>query len=313
MAHAEEQNGKQRLVVTSTSTFGSSVAVPPEDGVKYLGITFSQDGAYLYFTRTENNGRGNLYRLAWPGNNPVQIKTNVDSPISLSPQGDRFAFVRYTHGIDYALILSNIDGSNEEVLATRKGRDKLSVYGLAWSPDGKTVVCPESRWEPEYHENLVAFDVNNKSDQKIPGPQWFHISQVGWHKDRTSLVISANEDLSSPFRLWRIYLPDGTAEPITPELDEYQGVSIAGGNIVTIKTNLSWRLWVSTPGDLQQATVVTSGDGFRYGLAWTSQGRIVYSSMAQEKFNISRINPDGSDPVQLTFNAGDNLHACGLG
>ena len=36
-----------------------------------------------------------LYRLAWPGNNPVQIKNDVDSPISFSPQGDRFAFVRH--------------------------------------------------------------------------------------------------------------------------------------------------------------------------------------------------------------------------
>jgi Tol biopolymer transport system component len=57
---------------------------------------------------------------------------------------------------------------------------------------------------------------------------------------------------------------------------------------------------------VQQATAITSGVGFRYGLAWTSRGRIVYSSMAQGRFNISRINPDGSDPVQLTMNAGDN-------
>ena len=28
--------------------------------------------------------------------------------------------------------------------------------------------------------------------------------------------------------------------------------------------------------------------------------------MAQDRLNISRINPDGSDPVQLTINAGDN-------
>ena len=306
VAHAEEQNGRQRLVVTSPSTFGWSVAVPPEDNVKYLGITFSRDGSYLYFTRTENNGPGVLYRLAWPGNNPVQVKKQVDSPISISPQGDRFAFVRYTRGKEYALILSNIDGSNEEVLATRNDGDKLSVYGPAWSPDGKTVICPESRWKPKYHDTLVAFDVNNKSEQVIDGPSWFQIVQVGWQEDMTSLVISARENNSSPFHLWRIQWPDGMAQRITGDLDDYQGVSISGGKIVTIKTNLSWRLWVSTPGDLQQATLITSGVGFRYGLAWTSRGRIVYSSMAQDKFNISRINPDGSDPVQLTINAGDN-------
>ena len=306
VAHAEEQNGKQRLVVTGTSAPGWSEAVPPLDNVKYLGITFSRDNTFIYFTRTENNGPGILYRLAWPGNAPVQIKKDVDSPISLSPNGDRFAFVRFTRGSEYALMLSNIDGSNEEVLATRKDGDKLSVYGLAWSPDGKTVVCPESRWKPEYHQNLVAFDVNNKREEVIGGQSWFQILQVGWQEDMKGLVISANENSSSPFRLWWINLPDGTVKPITSDLAEYQGVSISGGNIVTIRTTLSWRLWIAKPAESQPPTLITSGVGTYYGLTWTSRGRIVYSSMAQDKLNISRINPDGSDPVQLTINAGDN-------
>ncbi len=51
---------------------------------------------------------------------------------------------------------------------------------------------------------------------------------------------------------------------------------------------------------------ITSGGGLYYGVAWTSRGKIVYSSMTQDRLNISRINPDGSDPVQLTINAGDN-------
>jgi serine/threonine protein kinase/Tol biopolymer transport system component len=306
VAHAEEQNGKQRLVVTGTGAPGWSEAVPPADNVKYLGITFSRDNTFIYFTRTENNGPGNLYRLAWPGNAPVQIKKGVDSPISLSPNGDRFAFVRFTRGSNYALMLSNIDGSNEEVLATRKDGDKLSVYGLAWSPDGKTVVCPESRWKPEYHQNLIAFDVNNKREEVIGGKSWFQILQVGWQEDMKGLVINANESSSSPFRLWRINLPDGTVQQITSDLAEYQGVSISGGNIVTIRTTLSWRLWIAKPGESQPATLITSGVGTYYGLTWTSRGRIVYSSMAQDKLNISRINPDGSDPVQLTINAGDN-------
>jgi Tol biopolymer transport system component len=36
------------------------------------------------------------------------------------------------------------------------------------------------------------------------------------------------------------------------------------------------------------------------------QGKIVYSSIAQDRLNIFRVDPDGSKPVQLTVNAGDN-------
>jgi len=313
VAHAEEQNGKQQLVVTGTTTFESTVVVPPEDDKKYLGITFSRDG-YLYFTRKEKNDPGNLYRLPLSGGTPVQLMKGVDSPISLSPQGDRFAFVRHNPGTEYLLMLANIDGTNEEVLATRKDGDTLSVNGPAWSPDGRTVVCPESRWQPNFHMNLVAFDVASKREEVLGGPTWYQILQVGWQEDM-SLVISAREYGSSPFQLWRIQLSDETAKRLTSDLADYRGVSIAAGNIATVRTNLQWRLWVLTPGASQQATEITSGVGLHYGLTWTNRGKIVYSGMAQDRLNISRINPDGTERVQLTINAGDNYSpaACGDG
>src|SRR6185436_16841750 len=46
VAHAEQQDGKQRLMLTSTATFGTSVVVPADE-VQYLGVTFSPDNNYL--------------------------------------------------------------------------------------------------------------------------------------------------------------------------------------------------------------------------------------------------------------------------
>jgi len=94
IAHVEEENGKQRLVVSGITTSGSNIVVPPQDDAQYLGLTFSRDGSYIYFTQKEKNNVGVLYRVALPGSTPVQVKRGVDSPISLSPQGGRFAFVR---------------------------------------------------------------------------------------------------------------------------------------------------------------------------------------------------------------------------
>jgi eukaryotic-like serine/threonine-protein kinase len=305
VAHAEEQNDKQRIVVTRANVYDSRLVVPPEKDAKYVGITFSRDSAYLYLTRNEKkNDSGTLYRVAIPDRNLELIKKGVDSPISFSPQGDRFAFVRFNRGSEYQLVISNTDGTNEEVIATRRGGDTFSIRGPAWSPDGRTVVCPESRWEPQFHMNLVAFDVNNKREELITARSWHQIFQAAW-QDK-NLVISAREYGSSPFRLWRINLPDETPSQLTYDLDDYRGVSIAGGNIVTIQTNLSWNLWISRPGESEPATAITSGVGLHYGVVWTSQNKLVYSSMAQDRLNISRINPDGSEVVQLTMNAGDN-------
>jgi serine/threonine protein kinase len=304
MAHVEEQNGKQRLVVTSRTSFGSNTVVPPQDEGQYLGVTFSRDGGYLYFTRKEKGSIGVLYRVALPGSTPVQVKRGVDSPISFSPEGDRFAFVRHNRGTEYLLMLANIEGTNEQVLASRRDGVSLSVYGLAWSPDGQTVYCPESRWEPRYHTNLIAFDVNNKREELIAGHSWFQILEMAWYTDTSSLIVTAREHGSAPFQLWRIHLPDGKAERITDNVDDYRGVSIAGGNIVTIRTNLLWHLWVSKIGE--PPTMIMSGNGLQYGIAWTSRDKIVYSAMAYDRQNIFRINPDGTEQVQLTNQAGNN-------
>ena len=303
VAHAEQQKGKQHLVITNIATSSSSVAVPPED-VQYLGITFSRDN-YLYFTRKEKHGPGILYRLAWPGNNLTIVKTNVDSPISLSPQGDRFAFVRHDEGTnEFSLMLSSIDGTNEQVVAGRKNGKRFSVYGPAWSPDGSMVVCAESSWAKGFQTNLIGFDLKNGREQLIAGP-WFSVLQVAWQEDMTSLIINARDSITSPHQIWQIDFPAGRAQRITNDLNDYAGVSLSGKNIVTVSTNLAWRLWVTSLDGSQKATAIAPGVGLTYGLSWTSKGKIVFSSMVQDRLNISSIDPDGSNQVQLT-SVGDN-------
>ena len=305
VAHAEEEKGKQVLKVTNAATFGSSVAVAPDD-VQYLGVSFSRDSNYLYYTRRETNGEGILYRLAWPGTNPTMLKKHVDSPVSLSPQGDRIAFVRYHKTPEYALVISDVDGANEQVIATRKEGDTLSEHGLAWSPDGKMVICPAGHWSNGFQMNLVGFDLANGSEQRIGQRSWSLIYGVAWQNDMTSLVISARERPTSPFRLWRVRLSDGTAHKITYDTDEYRTVSLAGDKIVTIQKSLSWEIWVSAPGEFPKMTMIVKGGGLSYGLGWASKGRIVYSSMAQDGLNIFRVDSDGSNNAQLTSNTADN-------
>ena len=306
VAHVEEQNGKQQLLVTNIATSGSSIVVPPEEDVQYLGASFSRDNNFLYFTRREKSGPGILYQLPWPGTNPIKLKTGVDSPISFSPLGDRFAFVRHDEATsEFLLILSNIDGTNEQVLATRKNGDRFSIYGPAWSPNGNMVVCPDSHWDNGFHTRLVGFDVKDGREQLIGDQSWFQMFEVAWQDDMSSLVVSARDRETSPHQLWRIHYPDGTTEKLTYDLNDYRGVSLVGRDIVTVQTNLSWRMWVLSVDEPQNATAIASGVGWNYGLSWTSRNKIVFSSMAGERLNISSIDPDGSNQFALT-KVGDN-------
>lgn len=307
LAHAEEQDGKQRLMLTSLNNFGSSMVVEPAS-VRYLGISFSRDNNYVYFTRREE-GPGVLYRLPVHGIAPVRVKDNVDSPIAFSPDGNHFAFVRLNPATsEYSLVISNTDGSNERTLATRKNGETLSVYGATWSPDGRVVVCPVGFWREGFHTRLMGFNVEDGREQPIGEQTWFSILQVAWRADMSGLVMSAREHATSPHQLWRISYPGAVTQRITHDLTEYQSVSLSGENIVTVQTTQSWQMLVAGVESTAAPTPIGSGASFSYGVTWTPKGKIVFSSMAQDRLDLIHVNPDGSGRVQLTFNAGDNYN-----
>jgi len=202
-------------------------------------------------------------------------------------------------------MLSNVDGSNEQVISTRKGGDRFSTDGPAWSLDGSMVVCGAGRWgEDSYRMNLFAFDVTDRRQLPIGQQSWLTIFQVAWENDN-SLIVNAREHDASRYELWRVSFPDGAAQKLRPDLENYQGVSIANGKIVTARSSLNWRIWVANIGEFEKAVEIASGTGIKYGLSWTDSGKIVFSSMTPDRLNISRIDPDGSNRVQLTT-GGDN-------
>ena len=304
VAYADEKGGKQRLVLKNTVTAASQDIVAAAD-VQYTGVSFTRDD-YLYFTRVEN-GRGILYRVPLPAGLPVKIK-DVDSPVSLSPQQDRFAFVRVDNDANtFSLVLSTIDGANEQVLKTLKDGEAFSIYGLAWSPDGNLIVCPKRSWSNGYKVKLVGIDARNGSEKPIGDQPWFAILQIAWLDDMSSLVISARDQSTQPFRLWRISYPDGAFQPLTQDLAEYRGVSLAGEEILTVQTGWSWELTVaSEANNFGDPSRIASGVGLNYGITWAGNSRIVFSAMAGDSLNISRIDADGGNHVPLTSEARDN-------
>jgi Tol biopolymer transport system component len=308
VAHAEHQDGKQRLIVTGTTSFGTSVIVPADD-VQYLGLTFSPDNNYLYFTRKEKSITGVLYRVALQGALPVKLKENVDSPITLSPEGDRFAFVRYRNDTNESLvIISDIAATEERTLATRQGLSRFSEFGLAWSPDGRSVVCPASVWDKgkSFHIDIYAIDVDTGKEQTIGNRSWASVQQVAWQPDMNALIISARERFMAKHQLWRIAYPSGDIHKLTNDLTEYYSVSVAGEKIVSVKTDWNWTMWRLTLDGSSAPAAIRTGSGEISGVVWTARDKIVYAAMAQDRLNLSRIDPDGSNQVQLTVNSGDN-------
>jgi len=107
-------------------------------------------------------------------------------------------------------------------------------------------------------------------------------------------------------------LPLGQIQRITNDLNSYSGVSLAddGHTLITIREQVFCDIWLQTQNKLEDASPISGnmmnrdGEG---GIAWMSDGRIVYTSDAQGNQDIWIMRPDGNNKRRLTTFDGTDI------
>jgi len=94
--------------------------IVPAANVRYWGLTVARDSRNVYYLKTEK-GVNTLYRVPMGGGASSEVMSDVYSPISLSPDGQRLAFIRLDFD-RHVMVLktANIDGTGQSTLATRE-------------------------------------------------------------------------------------------------------------------------------------------------------------------------------------------------
>src|SRR5262249_50107570 len=115
LLHTREENGFESLWLRHIPTSSSTEVVPPT-ATRYNGLTFSRDGGYIYFVRRDEAEHviAILYRAPVLGGTPQILIRDVDSPVTFSPDGQHFAFLRERHDSPFwDLLIARADGSDE--------------------------------------------------------------------------------------------------------------------------------------------------------------------------------------------------------
>jgi len=299
---------------------GSDVEILPPDEVRFYGLTFSPDANYIDFIRSDKNNPGYSYLYQMPvlGGTPRQLIRDIDTPISFSPDGTQFAFVRGEPSKgEVRLLIAKADGSGERVLVTRSAIASFgTLLGPAWSPDGKTVALTTSETAKGYRAVLWAVSVADGSVREVysaPHP----IGRPRWLPDGSGLLVTMG-DPSRAFRgqLWYIPFPKGEVRRLTNDLTDYQldrlDLTHDGTTLVDTEMTRVSDLWLAPAGDAARARQITSKEPPIGGLSWMPNRSIVF---ANEDGNLFAVNPDGSGHTLLTPNERQNWapSACGDG
>ena len=306
---------QQSLFIRQVSTANDKEILPPAR-VGFFGMTFSPDGAELFYVIKQNLDTGTLLRMPVLGGTPVKVLENIDGPISFSPDGNQFVFVRghYPQPGESALVIANIDGSGQRDLAVTKSPRRLSPMfftGPSWSPDGKIVASTVST--DGGPSKVVGFSVEDGSEKELSPPPWPFSARVQWLPDMSGLLVVGG-DSPAVAQLWFIDYPDGTVRRVTNDLNQYRAIGLTqdGTKFTTIQAYGLVNLWIAPEGNAAKAVRLPTGNVSFYAstgnnVAWTPDGRLVFVTTEGGTADLWLANADGSNRKQLTANGGKNF------
>jgi eukaryotic-like serine/threonine-protein kinase len=305
---ARDDSGQSSLWVRHVATTSNVQIIPPAGiDVEFAAPAFSPDSNYVCYIRTEKKGTAVLYQVPVLGGTSKKLLEDMRvAPISFSPDGKQFAFIRSLKEED-ELMVANADGTGEQILATRKYPDNF-LQSAAWSPDGKTIACPVGGLIGRFDKSVAVIQVADGTQKPLTSHGWANVERVAWLSDGSGVIMTAQVMPEGPHQIWQISYPEGESHPITNDLNDFHNASLTADSsaLVTVLTDFSSNIWVAPTGEWNNARQLTSGKkigGRSGGMAWTPDGRIVYRSFEGGNPDIWIMDADGRNQKQLTDDA----------
>jgi eukaryotic-like serine/threonine-protein kinase len=308
VVYALRDGEKQGLWLRQVAT-KSDVQILTPDTNGFHGLTFSPDGQYIYFVRSDKNDPFFKYLYSMPvlGGATRRLATDVDSPVSFSPDGHQFV---YEHCVpaqnDLELKVVEVLSGSEGLLATiHSASCFLFQPGLNWSLDGKTIAVPASLLTQPAHWVLDTISVSDghvrelfSSPDKIGRPVWLPGGKT--------LLVPHYEPRYHRAQLWTISVPTGEARRFTNDLTRYRSTLDAthdGRTLAAVAGTEVSNVWIVPVADPTKGQQITSNRPALFDVAENADGRILAVSEDSELWTM---NSDGSQ--RATFG---ELHDAG--
>jgi serine/threonine protein kinase len=311
LVYIRTDSGGSSLWLRQLASRSDVPLLPPQGNRQLRHPVFTRDGSYVDYTLQAEGSTTQLftlYRIPALGGTPRRILDDVDTPVTYSPDGGRFAFLRGNPDTDSDdLVVAAADGSSQRILVSRgvgteQGFDRGA--GPAWSPDGRAIAAQAIEWASELRGDLGLFDTATGKEERLGNANWFGSTGLAWLPDGSG-VVTAGFQRGAPFasQLWIVSFPSGVPSRITNDSQTYHGVSISadGRTLASVQKLSSSALWKRGLGGKKEQKQLTFATRERIDfLAASADGTIFFSDWRGKEATIQRLGPQDPEPLRVT-------------
>jgi Tol biopolymer transport system component/DNA-binding winged helix-turn-helix (wHTH) protein len=281
----------------------SAIQILPSEEVDFRGLSFSSDGNSVYFvqTRKETGTFKDLYVMPILGGIAQLLTRDIDSPVSFSPDGNRFDYTRgFPDGNE--IRVANADGTQDRLLSKITDTQPNFQPGATWSPDGQTIVVSLMIWGKQTDYALDAISTSDGSVREVIRSKGV-IGRPLWAPDSHSVLVVI-DDVTGRGQLWSVSIPQGERQRLTTDLANWGIVIDAtrdARTVAAVQWALSANIWEapgSNPTDAHQITfgevqIVAARSLFGQTLVVSADGRLWMLGEGRQRLPFSNLRDVG--------------------
>lgn len=305
VAFISRLEGRESLVVRQVIT-GNVISVVPPTALKFHQPAFTLDGDFIYYV-TVDKGIGTLFQVPALGGESKKIIVDVDSKITFSPDGKRFAFIRHnpSEGGD-TIVIADADGANSQAFLQTKEINYDQFIGVDWSPDGANLLVGmfKNKSEPNQKLELATVNLTDKKLAPVGEKGWLGVRNFEWLRSGEGIVLVGKANAGENSQVWHISYPAGNVRQITNDTTDYGSVSVSadGDSMIVTRIDVISSLWSRVPNTGEMRQLIGESKNL-FGLAGISQmpdGKILFVKSTDNEINIFSIDENGGGEKQLT-------------
>ncbi|MFZ0312032.1 MAG: protein kinase [Candidatus Korobacteraceae bacterium] len=300
-----DDSGQQSLWLCNVPT-GSVTQVIPPSATDYLGLAFSPDGNYIYFSKAENASHThyNLYRSPVLGGDPQMVVRNIASQsLTFSPDGQRIGYLREADPEigKYRILSASLEGSNETVLLTEPAVNVPDF--LAWSPTGDEIYSSGAGGNGE-RAAINVFDVHTGKLHRFAAFPDEFLAEIKWSPvDRVLFVVHGQTGANGiKAQIGFLRETGGELEPITRDSNRYATVTVSadGKTLGTVLVRSEATVFVLSDTGHDFAgprPVLSQANDFDdwSSLHWSTDGNLLLNNFGR----LLKVGLDGRSQTQL--------------